>query len=74
MKTMPAHIPGSTLITTALLLAAVVWPAAGLIVLAKEYGAKVLEFNIARSEASPYVDVGLYGPSGQILPLVLAKM
>ncbi len=28
MKTMPAHIPGSTLITTALMLAAVVWSAA----------------------------------------------
>lgn len=53
---------------------AVVWPAAGLIVLAKAHGAKVLEFNLTRTEASSQVDVGLYGPSGQLLPLVVARM
>jgi NAD-dependent deacetylase len=47
---------------------AVVWPAAGLIPLAKDHGARVIEVNVTRTDASAIVDVGLYGPSGRILP------
>ncbi|MGF1580932.1 MAG: NAD-dependent deacetylase [Gemmataceae bacterium] len=47
---------------------AVVWPVAGLIVLAKDFDAKVIEVNLKETEASSTVDVGLYGPSGVILP------
>jgi NAD-dependent deacetylase len=31
-------------------------------------GAKVIEVNLEPTEASGRVDVGLYGPSGQVLP------
>ena len=50
---------------------AVVHPAASLIPIAKRGkppGAKVIEINLAETEASRYADVGLYGPSGQMLP------
>lgn len=50
---------------------AVVHPAASLIPIAKESkwpGATVVEVNLTRTEASTHADVGLYGPSGQILP------
>jgi NAD-dependent protein deacetylase/lipoamidase len=47
---------------------AVVYPAAGLIHQAKLDGARVIEVNVTATEASRLVDVGLYGPSGQILP------
>jgi NAD-dependent deacetylase len=47
---------------------AIVYPAAGLIDAARRVGAKVIEVNLEPTEASGRVDVGLYGPSGQILP------
>jgi NAD-dependent deacetylase len=47
---------------------AIVYPAAGLIDAARRVGAKVIEANLEPTEASGRVDVGLYGPSGQILP------
>jgi NAD-dependent deacetylase len=50
---------------------AVVHPAASLVPLAKRSkhpGATVIEINLAPTEASHLADVGLYGPSGQILP------
>lgn len=55
---------------------AVVHPAASLIPLAKRQGswdhirrpATVIEVNMTRTEASHLADIGLYGPSGQILP------
>jgi NAD-dependent deacetylase len=50
---------------------AVVYPAAGLILIAKQHGAWVIEVNVARTDASSVADVGLYGPSGQILPQLL---
>jgi NAD-dependent deacetylase len=61
---------------------AVVYPAAGLIPLAKHRsswddtrpGASVLEINLARTDASDLVDVGLYGKSGEILPKVVALL
>lgn len=60
---------------------AVVYPAAGLIPLAKTssrannvVAAHVIEINITPSSASDHVDVGLYGPSGEILPQLLAAL
>ena len=55
---------------------AVVYPAASLIPIAKrhkEIPAKVIEVNLARTEASTSADVWLYGPSGVILPKLMAK-
>jgi NAD-dependent deacetylase len=52
---------------------AVVYPAAGLIILAKDHGARVIEINLQQTDASAIVDVGLYGPSGQILPFLIEK-
>jgi NAD-dependent protein deacetylase/lipoamidase len=61
---------------------AVVYPAASLIPLAKHRskwddaraGAAVVEVNLARTDASDLVDVGLYGKSGEILPKVVALL
>jgi NAD-dependent deacetylase len=47
---------------------AVVYPAAGLIDVARMNGAKVIEVNLTQTAASDRADVGLYGPSGEILP------
>lgn len=47
---------------------AVVYPAASLIPVARSHGATVVEVNLARTDASDQADVGLYGPSGQLLP------
>jgi NAD-dependent deacetylase len=47
---------------------AVVYPAAGLIDLAKHCGAPVIEINLAPTAVSSAVDLGLYGPSGIVLP------
>ena len=52
---------------------AVVHPAAGLIKLAQTAGAKVVESNLSSTVASDVVDIGLYGPSGQILPRVMKR-
>jgi NAD-dependent deacetylase len=53
---------------------AIVYPAAGLIYLARDRGAKVIEINIAATEASGEVDVSLRGPSGTILPELIKRM
>ena len=61
---------------------AVVHPAAGLINLAKRRGewlgedhrATVIEVNIDRTIASELADIGLYGPSGEILPKLLDRV
>ena len=50
---------------------AVVHPAASLIPIAQRAGARVIEVNLMQTEASAYADVGLYGPSGQVLPKVV---
>jgi NAD-dependent deacetylase len=47
---------------------AVVYPAAGLIDVARSRGARVIEINLAPTAASADADVGLYGPSGEVLP------
>ncbi len=47
---------------------AIVFPAAGLIDAARQVGAGVIEVNLERTAAADGGAVGLYGPSGVILP------
>lgn len=53
---------------------AIVYPAAGLIGLAKKAGASVIEFNLEETVASHQCDVSLFGPSGELLPEVLRRL
>jgi NAD-dependent deacetylase len=53
---------------------AVVYPAAGLIDLARREGAAVVEVNVTPSEASDRVDVLLLGPSGSLLPELIKRL
>jgi NAD-dependent deacetylase len=56
---------------------AVVHPAASLVPIAKRGkppGAKVIEINLTETEASRFADVGLYGPSGQVLPKLVEQL
>lgn len=54
---------------------AVVHPAASLIPIAQRTnGATVVEVNMTRTEASHYADIGLYGPSGQVLPKLVDEL
>lgn len=53
---------------------AVVYPAAGLVSIAKDHGAKVIEVNLVRSEVSSLADVCLLGPSGTLLPEVIKRL
>lgn len=51
---------------------ATVYPAADLIRVAKQAGAKILVVNTATSEASHLADVELIGPAGELLPKILS--
>jgi NAD-dependent deacetylase len=51
---------------------AVVYPAAGLALLARHCGAKLIEVNLERTAASDHADVTLLGPAGQVLPLMVS--
>lgn len=51
---------------------AVVYPAAGLVPLAKSAGARVLEVNLEETPFSPLVDWSYRGKAGELLPLLLA--
>jgi len=56
---------------------AVVHPAATLVPIAKRTrspGATVIEVNLTRTEASAFADIGLYGPSGQVLPRLVERL
>ncbi|HEY1190982.1 MAG TPA: NAD-dependent deacylase [Gemmata sp.] len=53
---------------------AVVHPAASLIPIARRKGATVIEANLTHTEASAYADIGLYGPSGQVLPKLIQRL
>jgi NAD-dependent deacetylase len=53
---------------------AVVYPAAGLIDIARMEGNDVIEVNVERSAASARVDVLLLGPSGTVLPELLKRL
>lgn len=51
---------------------AMVYPAAGLAQIAKSSGARVVEINIAETALSSGIDEFLQGPSGQLLPQLIA--
>lgn len=51
---------------------AVVYPAAGLAQLAKSSGARVVEINVAETPLTTAIDQFLQGPSGQLLPQLIA--
>jgi NAD-dependent deacetylase len=51
---------------------AVVYPAAGLAQIAKASGARVVEINIAETVLSAGIDEFLQGPSGELLPQLIA--
>jgi len=51
---------------------AVVYPAAGLAMTAKASGARVVEINIAETGLSGGIDEFLQGPSGELLPQLMA--
>lgn len=51
---------------------AVVYPAAGLASIAKSSGARVVEINVAETALSDGIDEFLLGPSGQLLPQLIA--
>jgi NAD-dependent deacetylase len=51
---------------------AVVYPAAGLARIAKSSGSRVVEINIAESGLTAEIDEFLQGPSGELLPRLLA--
>jgi NAD-dependent deacetylase len=53
---------------------AVVYPAAGLIGIARMNGAKVIEVNLEHTAATGQADVGLYGLSGEILPRLVSAI
>ena len=53
---------------------AVVWPAAGLVLLAHDHDGSVIEVNLTVTDATRYVQVHLVGPSGQILPRLLERI
>lgn len=59
---------------------AVVYPAADLIPIArghrglKPVAGTVIEFNLTRTDASHLADIGVYGPSGQMLPKLLERL
>jgi NAD-dependent deacetylase len=52
---------------------ALVYPAAGLIGLAKSAGAKVIEVNLEPTPVSALVDCRVSGPAGHVLPELLGK-
>lgn len=53
---------------------AMVYPAAGLIPLAQHVGAAVIEVNLTPTAATDQADIGLYGPSGEVLPRLLGLL
>ena len=53
---------------------AVVFPAAGLIEVAGSARARIVEFNLERTAASSRVDLGIYGPSGEMLPELMCRL
>lgn len=50
---------------------AIVYPAAGLLPLAKSAGARVIEVNPEKTLVSDQLDISLPGRSGELLPLIL---
>jgi NAD-dependent protein deacetylase/lipoamidase len=53
---------------------AIVYPAAGLVLQARDNDAAVIEVNLQATDASRHADVCLHGPSGQILPKLVERI
>lgn len=53
---------------------AVVYPAAGLVEVARRHGAQVIEVNIEPTAASESADVCLHGRAGEVLPALLEAL
>ncbi len=53
---------------------AVVYPAAGLPLQAKEHGSYVVEINVEYTELSPYVNETIIGRAGEVVPALLEIM
>jgi NAD-dependent deacetylase len=53
---------------------AVVHPAATLVPIARDQGARVIEINLTPTKASQLMDVALHGPAGQVLPRLVEKV
>jgi len=53
---------------------AIVYPAAGLVPLARSHYAKIIEVNLESTPVSGIVDMALTGPSGSILPQLVAPL
>ncbi|MDR6147643.1 NAD-dependent deacetylase [Sphingomonas sp. SORGH_AS870] len=51
-----------------------VYPAAGFVRMAREYGAATLELNLDRSEGSGWFDESRLGPAGQLVPEWVEQM
>jgi len=54
--------------------AGAVYPAAGLVQVARQAGARILEFNVERSAISPIVDIFVPGSADATLPRLLDRM
>lgn len=52
----------------------VVYPAAGLVHVARAHGATVIEVNIERTELSAFADITLIGKAGEVLPALVRAM
>jgi NAD-dependent SIR2 family protein deacetylase len=52
---------------------ALVYPAAGLVPLARSAGAKIIEVNLEPTPVSDFVDYALSGPAGEILPKLIDR-
>jgi NAD-dependent deacetylase len=53
---------------------AVVHPAATLVPIARDQGARVIEINLTPTKASQLMDVALHGPAGQVLPRLMERV
>jgi NAD-dependent deacetylase len=51
-----------------------VYPAAQLPLLARQFGARIIEINPERSPLAEVADVHLQGPAGEVLPALLQAM
>lgn len=51
-----------------------VYPAAGLVLKARENQAQVIEVNLTATDASRLADVCLHGPAGAVLPALLSRL
>jgi NAD-dependent deacetylase len=52
----------------------IVYPAAGLPMVARSAGATVIEVNVEPSELTPGVDIFLQGTAGQLVPQIVGEL